>query len=155
MDLNLKAFMKPELKDRGTMEFPGIDLFKDEQGNNVPFIIKRLSMNEIREIRKLYRTKKVYKERGRAVIGANGQVAMIEEYDSERAGAHIMVEAFVQPKLDAPELMEYYGVLDRMDMPALIFSDMNDFRYADRCVMEACGMSEGKDEEEVVEEVKN
>ena len=42
MDMNLKAFMKAELKERGTVEFPGVATFTDEKGNPVPFIIKQL-----------------------------------------------------------------------------------------------------------------
>ncbi len=64
MDMNLKAFMKEELKDRGTMEFKGIDKFKDKDGNPIPFIIKCLSMKEVKEIRDSYRTTKVYRENG-------------------------------------------------------------------------------------------
>ena len=48
MDMNLKAFMKAELKERGTVEFPGVATFTDEKGNPVPFIIKQLSMKEIK-----------------------------------------------------------------------------------------------------------
>lgn len=33
MGIDMKAFMKPELKDRGTMEFPGIERYKDAKGN--------------------------------------------------------------------------------------------------------------------------
>ena len=50
MGIDMKAFMKPELKDRGTMEFPGIERYKDAKGNVIPFIIKRLSMKEIKEM---------------------------------------------------------------------------------------------------------
>ena len=32
MDMNLKAFMKAELKERGTVEFPGVATFTDEKG---------------------------------------------------------------------------------------------------------------------------
>lgn len=158
MDMNLKAFMKEDLKNRGTMEFPGIDKFIDEKGKPIPFIIKRLSRKEIKEIREMYETKQVYRDKNnknRPIIGANGQVAIIRDYDSDSAGLHIMVDAFVQPKLDAPELMEYYGVVDRLDMPNIIFSDRKDFEYADQCLMEACGLAEPKNEKEVVDEVKN
>ena len=37
--MDLKAFMKEDLKNRGTMEFPGIDKFTDEKGKAIPFII--------------------------------------------------------------------------------------------------------------------
>ena len=156
--MNMKAFMKEELKNRGTIEFPGIDKFKDEKGKPIPFILKRLSRKEIKDIRDMYRTKKVYRDkrnRDRPVIGANPQVAVIEDYDADSAGLAIMVEAFVQPKLDDPELMEYYGVVDRLDMPQIIFSDKEDFIYADDCVMAACGLKEQEDENEVIEELKN
>ena len=66
----------------------------------------------------------------------------------------IMVEAFVQPKLDDPELMEYYGVHDRLDMPNIIFPDKDDFKYADDCLMEACGLASKKNDKETVEELK-
>ena len=45
--MNMKAFMKEELKNRGTIEFPGIDKFKDEKGKPIPFILKRLSRKDI------------------------------------------------------------------------------------------------------------
>lgn len=158
MTINMKAFMKEELKERGTMEFPGIESFKDEKGQPIPFIIKRLSMKQIKDIRNRYRTKEVYRDKrnnGRPIIGANGQVAIIENYDSDSAGLDIMVEAFVQPRLDAPELMEYYGIVDRLDMPQTIFANREDFQYADKCLMEACGLASKKDEKEIVDELKN
>lgn len=156
--MNMKAFMKEELRQRGTMEFPGIDKFTDKDGKPIPFIIKKLSRKEIKEIRDLYKTTEIFRDRtngNRPVIGANGQVAVLKDYDGDSAGLCIMVEAFVQPKLDDAELMEYYGVVDRLEMPQIIFSDRDDFEYADRCLMEACGLTSKKTEKEVIEEVKN
>lgn len=156
--MNMKAFMKPELKERGTMQFPGIDKFVDEKGEPIPFIIKRMSALELKEIRNRHKTKEVYRDRkngGRPVIGANGQVAVLEDYDAAAAGLEIMVEAFVQPKLDDSELMEFYGVYDRLEMPQTLFSDKADFEYANQCLMAACGMSEEKDENKVVDKLKN
>ena len=157
MDMNLKAFMKEELKHLGTMEFPGIEKFKDKDGNPIPFVIQRLSRKDIKEIRDLYHTTKVYRDKkdgGRPLV-VNGQVSMVKEYDAERAGLQIMVDAFVQPKLDAPELMQYYGVLDRLDMPEILFSDREDFQYANECVMIACGLMDKKEEGEVLDDIKN
>lgn len=156
--MNLKAFMKEDLKDRGTMEFPGIERFTDEKGKPIPFIIKRLSRKEIKEIRELYETKQVFRDknnRNRPIISGNGQVAIMRDYDSDSAGRHIMVEAFVQPKLDAPELMEYYGVLDRLDMPSILFPNKDEMEYADQCLMIACGLKSEKNEKEVIDDVKN
>lgn len=158
MSINIKAFMKPELKDRGTMEFKGIDRYKDENGNPIPFIIKRLSAKEVREIRNNHKTRTVYRDKrngDRPIIGNNGQVAVINDYDADAAGLDVMVEAFVQPKLNDPELMEYYGVLDRLDMPHILFPDKEEFQYADKCLMEALGLTTKKDDKTVVEELKN
>lgn len=156
--MNLKAFMKEDLKERGTMEFPGIERFTDEKGKPIPFIIKRLSRKEIKEIRELYETKQVFRDKNngnRPIISGNGQVAIMRDYDSDSAGRHIMVEAFVQPKLDAPELMEYYGVLDRLDMPSILFPNKDEMEYADECLMIACGLKSEKNEKEVIDDVKN
>lgn len=157
MDMNLKAFMKEELKSRGTMEFPGIAKFADKDGNPIPFIVKQLSMKDIKEIRNLYKTTEIYRDKknGNRPVIENGQVVVRKDYDAEKAGLHIMVDAFVQPKLDDPELMDYYGVLDRLDMPETIFSDRDDFRYANECVMQACGLMDKPDEAEAVEKIKN
>lgn len=157
MEMNLKAFMKEELKDRGTMEFEGIERFTGTDGKPVPFIIRRLSAKQIRDIRNLYRTSKVFREKknGSRPMVQNGQIVMEKDYDAEKAGLHIMVDAFVQPKLDAPELMEYYGVLDRLDMPETVFADTEEFRYANDCVLIACGLKEPEDEQETVEKIKN
>ena len=117
-----------------------------------------MSALELKEIRNRHKTKEVYRDRkngGRPVIGANGQVAVLEDYDADAAGLEIMVEAFVQPKLDDPELMEFYGVYDRLEMPQTLFSDRDDFEYANQCLMAACGMSQEKDENEVVDKLKN
>lgn len=157
VDTNLKAFMKEELKSRGTVEFPGIEKFTDKDGNPIPFVIKQLSMRDIKDIRNLYRKTEVFRDKrngGRPLI-ENGQVSVIKDYDAEKAGLHIMVDAFVQPKLDDPELMEYYGVLDRLDMPETIFADREDFRYANECVMEACGLLNNKNDSDTVEDLKN
>lgn len=156
--MDMKAFMKEELKTGGTMEFPGIERFKDSKGNVIPFIIKKLSTAEAREIRLRHRSKKVYRDKknnNRPVISANGQVAMIEEYDSYLAGQELMVEAFVQPKLDDKDLMEFYGVYDRLEMPQIIFSNPEEFQYADECLMIALGMKQQKSDKETVKELKN
>lgn len=161
--MNIKAFMKQELKDRGTMEFDGLPQFTDDDGKPVPIIVKRLSAAELRDIRDLYRTKKVYRDKrngGRPVVD-NGRIAMIQDYDSEKAGNDIICTALVQPKLDDPELMEFYGVLDRLDMPRVIFPDAESWRYVNHCVTVACGLDTDEDDEipneekATVSEVKN
>lgn len=158
MAISMKAFMKEELKERGTMEFEGIERFKDESGKPIPFIIKQLSKAEQKEIRNRYKSKEVFRDKknnGRPFISANGRVAILEDYDSESAGLDIMVEAFVQPKLDDPALMEYYGIADRLEMPQTIFSTKEDYQYAENCLMEALGLATQKKDDAIVDELKN
>lgn len=158
METNLKAFMKAELKDRGTMEFEGIDKFVDPQtGKPIPFIIKRLSAKEIREIRNDYKSTTVFREgdKSNRPMVENGQVVVRKDYDAESVGLRIMVDAFIQPKLDDPELMKYYGVYNRLEMPETIFPDRKDFSYANDCVMIACGLKDKKTEKETVDKIKN
>ena len=80
---------------------------------------------------------------------------MIEEYDSYLAGQELMVEAFVQPKLDDKDLMEFYGVYDRLEMPQIIFSNPEEFQYADECLMIALGLKEQKSDDKVINKLKN
>ena len=152
----MKAFMKEELRDRGTIEFPGIERFCDEKGQPIPFILKRLSRKRLQEIRERHREKSVFYDKNkRPVITADGQVAMKVEYDADAATAEIMVEAFVQPKLDDPEAMKYYGVLDRLDMPGILFLEKEEYDYVNQCVSIACGLVPPGKKDEAIDEIKN
>ena len=85
----------------------------------------------------------------------DGQAVVRKKYDSQRAGLHLMVEAFVQPKLDDKALMEYYGVYDRLEMPYIIFSEPGEMKYANECMKVALGIKKKSDEMETLETVKN
>lgn len=157
--MNIKAFMKEELKNREeqTMEFPGVDTFKDKDGKPIPFIIKKLSRKKIDDIREFYTKDEVFRDkqnRGRVLV-ENGHVVTRERYDSGKASKEMMVEAFVQPKLDDKELMDYYGVVDRLDMVDIMFANNKDFQYANDCLMIALGFKEQESEEKIIDEVKN
>lgn len=154
---SMKAFMKEDVKERGTQEFPGIERYKDENGQPIPFIIKCLNQKELEEIRAQYKEEHPFKDKdGKYVFLNDGTVATRRTNDTAKAGLDILVSAFVQPKLDDEELMAYYGVLNRLDMPYTIFPTSEEFRYANKCVMEACGISaKKKDDSEVVEDLKN
>lgn len=143
-----KAFMKPELKEEEILEYPGVDTFKDENGKPIPFKIKCLGRERINEIRKMYRKRKIAKEKnGRPVINGN-IVVYEEEYDNEKSTNHIIVDAIVYPDLKNKELMDYYGVVDVTDMPSKLFHKTADFEYINKCIAEACGLSSEESEEE-------
>ena len=151
----LSYFMRPELKQDVVMEVPGVETFKDEEGNTIPFKIKRLSTSEQNKIRGMYRTRKMATDKnGKPIISNSNEVVFIEKYDGDRAVDRIIVEAFVEPDLKNKELMDFYGVYDVEDMPKIIFSKTEDYNYVVRSVMKILGLWE-KSDGEIIEEVKN
>ena len=51
--------------------------------------------------------------------------------------------------------MDYYGVVDVLEMPYVLFADKEEFDYADDCLMIALGLKEQQNERDVIDEVKN
>ncbi len=115
---NLKRFMRPEMKTEEIIDV----VIKDKDGNDMPLKIKRLSQKTISEIRSAYITKSpAYDKKGNPII-SNGRLVMTEERDMERYSRHLLVEALVEPKLDDPELMDFFEVIDKVDMPGVVFT---------------------------------
>lgn len=154
--IDMKAFMQEENKGDKEITFAGIERYKDKDGNVIPFILKRLNRKEIDKIRSLYEEETIVRddETDRPLVD-DGQAVVRKKYDSQRAGLHLMVEAFVQPKLDDKALMEYYGVYDRLEMPYIIFSEPGEMKYANECMKVALGIKKKSDEMETLETVKN
>lgn len=154
MASKFKAFMLEELKKDEIITFPGVETFKDETGKVIDFQIKKLSTEEIQKIRSSYRSKKVATDKkGKPLITGNS-VVYAEDYDAEKAGAHIMVEAFVVPDMHDKELMEFYGCVDVTEMPKKLFRKYEDYQYANECVLQALDMIDKPDEEQV-DDLKN
>lgn len=158
----LNYFMKEELKKDEIVEIPGVETFKDEDGNIIPFKIKILDKNKISEIRKAYTTRKMIVDSKKKPLLVNGEVQYSKEYDGDRATDHIIVDSFIDPKLDDPKLMAFYGVVDRVDMPGVIFRNMADYQHVSDAVISALGFSpdevedaEDSDDKMEIEEVKN
>ena len=115
---DLKRFMRPELKEEQVFDVKIID----KDGNDMPLKIKRLSQKTIDKIRSSYTTKSpAYEKNGRPIING-GRLVMTEERDIERYSRHLLVEALVEPKLDDPKLMDYFDVVDKVDMPSVVFT---------------------------------
>jgi hypothetical protein len=156
METNLKAFMKPELKDDAVIELPGIEAFKGEDGKPIPFKLKRLSRGEIDKIRQNNTTKTVVKDKrtNRPMVSGNNRIVYDEQYDSDTATKEIMVECFVFPDLKSKELRDFYKVDLNTDLPEILFRG-KDWEYANKCVMIACGMADEDTEEEILGKAKN
>lgn len=156
MEINLKAFMKPELKEQEVIELPGIEAFKDDKGEPIPFRLKRLSRSELKEIRENNTTKTIVKDKrtNKPMVGSNNRIVYDEQYDSEAAGLEIMVECFVQPNLKAKELRDFYGVELNTELPEKMFQG-DDWEYANKCVLIACGLADEEMQDEVMKKIKN
>ncbi len=115
---NLKRFMRPELKSEETFDVK----ITDKDGHDMPLKIKRLSQKTMDDIRDAYTNKSpAYDKNGNPII-QNGRLVMVEERDTERFSRHLITEALVEPKLDDPELMEYFDVVDKVDMFGTVFT---------------------------------
>lgn len=156
---NLKFFMKEELKKDEVVEIPGVETFKDDDGNIIPFKIKILDKNRIAEIRKAYTTRKMLVDAKKKPLLVNGEVQYSRDYDGERATDHIIVESFVDPKLDDPKLMEFYGATDRLDMPGKLFRNLADYQHVSTAVISALGFNpeeaEEAEDDKIIGDVKN
>lgn len=155
MEMNLKAFMKPELKEEETITLPGIEAFKGADGKPIDFILRKIPRSKIDEIRSNNTERTVVKDHrtNRPMVSGN-HIVYDEKYDSEKAGREIMVECFVQPDLKSKELRDFYGVALNTDLPDKLFRG-KDFDYANKCVLIACGLADEDTEAEVIKNIKN
>lgn len=155
MSSKFKAFMLEELKKDEIITFPGVATFKDENGKSIDFQIRKLGTEEIQKIRNSYKTKKIATDKkGKPIISGNS-IVYAEDYDAEKAGAHIMAAAFVFPDMHDADLMSFYECVDFTEMPKKLFKNYEDFNYANQCVLQALDMAEQKTEEEEIDDLKN
>ena len=124
----LSAFLRPT--PAGKTREPILDRFVDEEGKAVPFVIQCLSAGKSDAIMQLCTDKE-------------GQLNAAE------FGDRMIVESMVEPNLKEAELCQYYGVMDPLDVPGIMFSpgekkivedavmDINDMKYAIKKLKEA------------------
>lgn len=155
MDKNLKYFMvEDEEPEIVTVE--GLERFKDEKGNVIPFEIEVLSQEQIQRITDAYTERKIATDRRGNPIISNGEVAYKVNKDGEKMVRHLIVEALKYPNLKAPEMMNRYKCVDATEMPLKVFRKSTEYQYVARMVMAALGMgSFDIDDDELIEEAKN
>lgn len=155
--MNMKYFMREELKNDEVVEVPGIDTFKDENGENIPFKIKVLGIEDVNKIRKNYTSRRIaVDDKGKRVLDKSRNPIFTEDVDNEAATARIIVEALECPNLKDPELMKFYGVNDVMEMPYKLFKNAKDYTYVSTTVVEVLGLGEQEvSDDELVNEAKN
>lgn len=118
---SLSYFMKPELKEDVIIEIPGLEAFKDEYDQIIPFKIKLLTPRRIGEIRKMYtKARPILDQKGKPQF-RNGRPLTTENTDDIAAQARMFIESFIFPDLKSPELREYYGVDDNEELVERMF----------------------------------
>jgi hypothetical protein len=155
---NLKFFMVESLKKDEIIEVPGVQTFKDDKGNPVPFQIIKLGTSRLNEIRKAFTIKKLVKDaKGKQVYSKAGEPMFQVDYDSAKATNKIIVESLKFPNLADEELMKFYECVDVLEMPMKLFKDPNDFKYISQQVLIVNGMADEDEntDEELLEDIKN
>lgn len=100
----ISAFLSP-IGNSETKEVIISSRFKDENGEDVPFVIKALRQDEIDEItRKCTITKKI-----------NG--TWQDKLDSLSFARHLIVAGTVEPDFKSTDMCNAYGVLDPLLVP--------------------------------------
>ncbi|MCD8266690.1 MAG: hypothetical protein LUC33_05990 [Prevotellaceae bacterium] len=150
---NLKYFMVDNTDE--VIEVPGLERFKDADGNVVPLKIKVLSQAEISKINKNYRRKSIATDRKGDYLTANGEVVWKNEWDGDKATRHIIVEALQEPDLADKEIMEYYHCVDVTEMPEAVFSRHGEYEYVVDVVFRALGLRKANSDEDDLEAAKN
>lgn len=161
--MDLSYFMdnvKPE-----QVEYPAPKRFKDKDGNRINLIFRILSEEEMREIRKHHKKRKIVTDpKTKKPYIVNGSVAMDETYDSTEAMMEMLVESLVYPNLKDQELMKFYKCLDAIKMPLKVFRTADELLYVFSAFDEIHGFGDkgqdsdkdsGKDSNLDIEKAKN
>lgn len=153
---SLKYFMKEELKKDEVVEIPGTETFTDDNGKPVPFLLRKIGIEEMNKIRQNYTVKKQARnEKGKAIFDKLGNPVFITEVDDSKVTNRLIVESLVQPNLKDQDLMKFYGCVDVTEMPYKIFKKPSDYKYISNQVLLVNDLIEDKSDEELVEEAKN
>lgn len=144
---NLSYFMREELKTEEIVTVPGLNSIKDENGEVIPFKIKRLTREHIDDIYEHYKQEIVaIDKRTKKPYVVDNKVVMQEKRDYGRAFRHVMVEAFVYPNLKDEKLMEYYDCVDVTEMPRKVFSS-SEFNEVVKKLNTVLGLTGPEDED--------
>ena len=158
-DKSLKYFMQDTAKKQETVEVPGLERFKDDEGNIIPFKVRILTQAEITKYFDEYKTKTmVFDRKGNPYAKGNEVLYKVEE-DNARAVRRIVVEALEYPNLKDQQMLDFYKVVDITEMPTVVFSQPGEYAYVQRAVLSAMGIIDnvtenGKAKTEV-EQAKN
>lgn len=124
---NLGAYLRPIPAGKTKEIF--LENFKDEKGNKIPFVVKTITPKENEMIVKRNTVK--------------------GKLDSIAYGNELIVTCLETPNLKDTELCSFYGVMDPMEVPSLMFTigekqvisdaitEINDIKMASNLLNEA------------------
>ena len=150
---DLKYFMVQ--REEQIVSIPGVESFKDDEGNIINFDVRVLSSKEIRNINDKYRERTIATDKKGQPYISNGEVVFKTKRDNERATRHIMVEALAFPDLKDKALMEFYDCVDITEMPLLVFSKTDEYTQVMRAILQVLGIVEEPDNDDDINAAKN
>lgn len=137
---NIKSFLLEPVMS-ATEEVIVTERAKDEEGNPVPFVLRRIDQDtNDRLVQRATR-----KER------RNGQI--VERFDSSFYGKLLIQACVIEPDFKDSELCQHYGTMDPLDVPSRMLSSGEYTR-----LMQAINRFNGFDDltaEAIEEEAKN
>jgi len=158
-EMSLAYFMKESNKEREIVEIPGVDSYRDKDGNIIPFRVKVLNQKEIDKIYEKWRKKEIVKEKNGRPLVDRGSVVYDNSLDANRALRDVIVNALEFPNLKDEKLRKFYECEDVTDMPLLVFPKRREYDQVVRDVLSVLGIGEDEEPEEKdrveVEEAKN
>lgn len=125
------------------VEVEGIELFKDEEGKIVPWVMRAVPMKRIEKIRELNTTRK--KKKGGKVETA---------YDEKRILEQVAVESIVFPDFKDKEFLDSYSEIDPVSLFEKLLSHPKYYAKIISSVNEINGFGEDNEEDEI-KEAKN
>ena len=155
---SLKYFLRDPGAVEEIIEVPGIKSIVDENGEPVPLLVKKLSVETIDKIRSSFTKKKwALDKKNNPIIMRSGEVAHEVERDDSRYTRRLIVEALVYPDLKDEKVQKHYQCYNIDDILYKVFPNMREYAEVADKVLKVLGIRDDDepDEEELIEEVKN
>lgn len=137
--MDLKVFLNAGKKSEETFEYVPTKKFKDEKGNAIPWIFRKLSIDEYEAIRDEC-TSINFADRGKT------------KFNNTLFNKKFVVRSVAEPNLNNAELQDSYGVKKAEDLITKMFDNAGEYYNLLGYLLEVNGF---KSFSEDVEEAKN
>ncbi|MDO5388164.1 MAG: hypothetical protein Q4F63_02930 [Clostridia bacterium] len=137
--MDITKFLKSNVKEEGTFEFAPTKRFCDEEGKAIPWVFKKLSINEYERIREEC-TSINFADKGKT------------KFNNYMFNKKIICNSVVEPNLNNAELQDSYGVKKAEDLITELFENAGEYYNLLGYLLEVNGF---KSVGEYAEEAKN